>query len=102
MQQSNGFENHCLYRVSLRHPEAKMHVANMAYIAPQRSFHDWPDIYWRGMSQIFSPGTQVFVSKPGTAAPIPLVNNAVAEWIPQNLEVLTLSHLVIEERLDPR
>jgi len=79
-----GFAMHCLYRVRLNDPTAASFVTGWGLVAPQGTISEWPDIYWRGV-----------------ATSIPGVDGSdMAVGVSQRREMLTLSQLVIEERLN--
>lgn len=82
-----GFGQHLLYRVSLSDPTALSHVTDSRLCVPQGAFrHDWADVYWMDFD--------------AQAAAIPGIDwLAVTNRVPLR-EMLTLSQLVIEERLD--
>lgn len=90
--QVTGFEHHCLYRVKLLNPEALTFTTDHRLVTPSGLLRpDWADVYWRGLDPQGIPG------------PIPGIDHAtmLADNTGPYREILTLSHLVVEERLDP-
>jgi hypothetical protein len=86
-QLSNGFREHIVYRVSLCDPGARSHVTDSRLCGPVGPIrHNWADVYW------MDPEAQ--------AAAIPGVDLATGTGVTQLREMLTLSHLLVEERLD--
>lgn len=87
-----GFGSHILYRVTLAAPDAPSHVADSRLSGPQGALHEnWPEHYWRD----YDPATTVV---PG-----------IDDWIARassspgglhSRELLTLSALVVRERID--
>lgn len=89
--QRTGFEQHCLYRVRLATPDAPSFVADYRFVAPAGALrHDWAELYWRGLD---GDGNVRF-REGDTAVNVP------ADGRGPYREMLTLSPLVIEERLD--
>lgn len=89
--QRTGFEQHCLYRVRLTVPYAPSFVADHRLVAPVGPLrHDWAELYWRGLDTNGNPRFQQ-----GDAAV-----NVPADGRGPYREMLTLSPLIIEERLD--
>jgi hypothetical protein len=87
--QRSGFEFHALYRVALREPDVPHCVVDWRLVNPVGDLRpDWAEAYWADAS----------AGRP--AAPIPGVDWAMAMGTFPHREMLTLSHLVIEERLD--
>lgn len=85
----SGFEFHCLYRVSLKDTSAPSHIGDWRAVAPIGAIRpDWADVYWAGAE----------AGRP--AAPIPGIEWTAVMGSLAHREMLTLSHLVIEERLD--
>ena len=79
-----GFEAHICYRVRLREPEALCFTTDWRLVSPFGDFFGaWPDVYWHGVITTSIPGIQW-----------PHGEGAIL-----HREMLTLSHLVIEERL---
>ena len=87
-----GFGSHTLYRVGLVARDAPSHIADSRLSGPQGALHDnWPEDYWRE----YDPAT---IAVPG-------IDNwvACASSSPGGLhsrELLTLSALVIRDRID--
>jgi hypothetical protein len=87
-----SFANHILYRVRLADPSAPLHITDNRLSSPQGTMRDdWADEYWRD----FDPNT---LSIPGIG--IWATAAASAPGGLQSREILTLSPLVVEERLD--
>jgi hypothetical protein len=84
----NGFQHHLLYRVSLTDPSALSHIADSRLCGPLGAVrHDWADIYW--------------LDYDSQTASIPGIDWATASGgIRELREMLTLSQLRIEERID--
>lgn len=84
---SPGFQTHLLYRVSLLDPSANSHITDSRLCGPQGALRpNWVDVYW------MDAGTQ--------AAAVPGIDWTAVQ--PRDLrEMLTLSQLRVEERLDP-
>jgi hypothetical protein len=86
-QSVNGFQQHLLYRVTLCNPSSASHLTDSRLCAPQGTLrHDWATIYWLDVD--------------AQAAAIPGIDWAVAVGGVQLREMLTLSQLRIEERLN--
>lgn len=83
---SQGWQSHLLYRVTLCDPNATSHVVDSRLCGPAGTLRaDWADAYW------LDPA----------AAAIPGIDNwAAATGGVQLREMLTLSKLRVEERLD--
>lgn len=84
---TGGFQHHILYRVSLCDPAAPSHITDSRLCGPVGTIrHNWADVYWMDY------GLQ--------AAAIPGVDWTVAKQGVKMREMLTLSQLRVEERLD--
>lgn len=84
---ANGFRWHHLFRVRLKTPSAVSFIANANSLPPNVPFApQWPDSYWMGVAVDTASG-----------API---EKGVTEGGILCRELLTLSPLVVEERLD--
>jgi hypothetical protein len=82
-----GFAQHILYQVTLCDLGAISHVTDSRLCAPQGTFrHDWADIYWMD--------TEI------QAAAMPGIDWAAVTNQLRLREMLTLSPLRVEERLD--
>ena len=82
-----GFGNHILYRVTLCDPDALSHITDSRLCGPAGNIrHDWVDVYWMDFA--------------AQAAALPGIDWAAATGGLQLREMLTLSQLRIEERLD--
>ena len=82
-----GFGSHLLYRVTLCEPDAVSHLTDSRLCGPVGPIrHDWADIYW--------------LDADVQAASIPGMDWAAATEGVQLREILTLSALRVEERLD--
>jgi hypothetical protein len=82
-----GFGQHVLYRVALSNPEAASHLTDSRLCAPQGTLRpDWARVYW--------------LDADAQAAAIPGVDWTAVTGGVQLREMLTLSQLRIEERLD--
>lgn len=82
-----GFQFHNLFRVRLKDENANSFIANVLSLPPSIPFEsNWPDRYWMGIAVNRDSGVPVepSVCDKGTLC----------------REVLTLSPLVVEERLD--
>jgi hypothetical protein len=83
-----GFEKHILYRVTLVDPTALSHVTESRFCGPQGTVrHNWADVYWMDHA-----------AQAGSVPGIPDWNAAIG-GVPLP-EMLTLSQLRVEERLD--
>jgi len=83
----NGFQYHVLYRVSLSQPQSEAFVTESRLCGPCGDLRvDWPDAYWAG------DGAQ--------ATLIPGITWPQIVGTMRLREMLTLSGLVVEERLD--
>lgn len=90
-RQRTGFEQHCLYRVRLAQPDASSFIADARLVAPIGPLrHDWAGLYWRGLNE---QGQAHFREDDS------LVNVFTNDRLGYR-EMLTLSPLIIEERLD--
>lgn len=86
-QHNQGFAHHLLYRVTLTNPDAAQHVADSRLCVPVGTFRsDWANVYWQ-------PYEAQFASIPG-------VDRSDPAWTIPLREMLTLSKLRVEERLD--
>jgi hypothetical protein len=86
-QRIGGFANHLLYRVTLCDPTALSHVTDSRLCAPTGNIrNNWADVYWMDFE--------------AQAAAIPGIDWAAATGGLQLREMLTLSQLRVEERLD--
>lgn len=86
-----GFDHHCLYRVRLSAPDAPSFIADYRLVSPVGALRaDWPELYWRGVDGEGNPHL-----RGGEGA----VNVSPDGKGPYR-EMLTLSSLVIEERID--
>jgi hypothetical protein len=87
-----AFGHHILYRVRLADPSAVSHITDNRFSGPQGALHhDWADMYWRD----FDPSNTV----------VPGIDNwaTAAANSPGGLicrEMLTMSRLIVEERVD--
>ena len=86
-EKTNSFNNHLLYRVTLIDPTAASHITDSRLSFPQGTFrHDWADVYWMDVE--------------AHAGAIPGIDwHAITSDTPLR-EMLTLSNLRVEERLD--
>lgn len=85
--QNGGFLKHILYRVTLCEPDAACHIADTRLCGPHGLTRpDWADAYWMDLES--------------QASAIPEIDwIAFTNGTPQR-EMLTLSKLLVEERLD--
>lgn len=84
---SQGFQQHILYRVTLCDPNTASHLTDSRLCSPQGSIRaDWANVYWLDWQ--------------AQAAAIPGIDWAAAIRGIQMREMLTLSQLRVEERLD--
>ena len=84
--QTNGFQQHILYRVSLCDDGASSHITDSRLCSPQGTLRpNWADIYWLDLEQ--------------QASAIPGINWLEVVNGVQLRELLTLSKLRIEERI---
>lgn len=81
---NGGFSFHSLHRVRLVDESAKCFVTDWRFVDPHGTFEHWPNVYWKGLQ----------------AGPEPGVDQPVAEGPRPCYEMLTLSHLLVEECLD--
>lgn len=82
-----GFAQHILYRVSLVDPKAASHVTDHRFCTGQGTFRaNWADIYWMDFN--------------AQAAAVPGINWTTAKGGHDLREMLTLSQVRIEERLN--
>lgn len=85
-----GFFHHILYRVSLVNASASSCLVESRLCGVQGTpRHDWADDYWRNARPVSDPSPW-----------IPVVPGIDGWPAPHSREVLTLSQLRIEERLD--
>ena len=87
-----GFGYHILYRVSLAQKNAKVHIANYKGLIPIGQLNGtWPDSYWK-------PDPDANWQLAASADPPIIEQMAMRGELTR--EMLTLSPLVVQERLD--
>ena len=83
----HGFQTHHLYQVALESPQAPAHIADWRFCQPQGAFRlNWANAYWHDWEN----------SRPSIEG---------IDWTHPDLarnqrEIITLSNLIISERLD--
>jgi hypothetical protein len=86
-QTADGFHQHLLYRVTLSDPAAPSHVTDCRLCVPRGALRDdWANVYWLDVA--------------AQAASIPGIDWSATTGGTQLREMLTLSRLRVEERLD--